>query len=77
MTETEAVRRCNTCTAPATCSEFGRCPLDSIRAETGEAEPPPRCWDCGASYAFGEGHGDEQLFCSEVCADAYRAELGA
>jgi len=28
MTEEEAVRLCNTCTAPASCSEFGRCPLD-------------------------------------------------
>ena len=35
----------------------------------------PRCWDCGAPFRDGEGYGD--MFCSEVCADAYRHELGA
>ena len=37
----------------------------------------PRCWDCGASFRDGEGYGDAQVVCSEVCADAYRAGLGA
>ena len=37
----------------------------------------PRCWDCGVSFRDGEGYGEEQLFCSETCADAYRHELGA
>jgi len=27
MTE-DAIRRCNACTAPSTCSEFGHCPLE-------------------------------------------------
>lgn len=40
-------------------------------------EPKPRCLDCGATYRFGDGYGDEQLFCSETCADSYRRELGA
>ena len=44
-------------------------------AET--AAPSPRCLDCGATYRFGDGYGDEQLFCSETCADSYRRELGA
>jgi len=39
MTEEEAVRLCNTCTAPASCSEFGRCPLDFPDA----FKPCPRC----------------------------------
>lgn len=64
--EAEAVRKCNSCPFPASCSEFGRCPLDA---------PGPRCWDCGASFKSGEGYGDN--FCSETCADAYRADLGA
>ena len=68
MSETaEAVRRCNACPAPATCSEFGHCPLD--------VPQQPRCWDCGATFTPGEGCG--KYFCSETCADAARAELGA
>lgn len=31
MITEEDIRRCNACTAPATCSEFGRCPLDAER----------------------------------------------
>ncbi len=37
--EAEAVRKCNACPAPATCSEFGRCTL--------EAEPEPDEYDPG------------------------------
>ena len=36
----------------------------------------PRCWDRGASFAYDEGYGESQVFCSEICADSYRAELG-
>jgi hypothetical protein len=37
--EAEAVRKCSACPAPATCSEFGRCPLDGLRADAGKSAP--------------------------------------
>lgn len=45
-----------------------------------DASPPsdrPRCLDCGERFEFGTGYGGYQLFCSEVCADSFRRELGA
>ena len=44
-----------------------------------EAPPDdrPRCLDCGERFELGTGYGDHQLFCSEVCADSFRRELGA
>lgn len=37
----------------------------------------PVCCDCGIRFRFGDGFGEEQLFCSETCADSFRAGLGA
>jgi hypothetical protein len=36
--EAEAVRKCNACPAPATCSEFRRCPLDNPGTEGGSGD---------------------------------------
>lgn len=54
-----------------------RAPVCGPFMAEGDTYETGRCLDCGATYRIGDGYGDEQLFCSETCADAYRHELGA
>lgn len=53
-----------------------KCPPGGHPGFAAEPDSNARCLDCGTPYRVGGGYGEAQLFCSQTCADAYRAGLG-